>query len=160
MNPNPRSRARIVAMQLLFQSDLNPGVSPEDVSRFARRQLSELDLITFAISLYDGTMNHLTEINKHLSRAAENWSVNRMAVIDRNILRLGSYELLFCEETPASVIIDEAIELARGFGSPDSPGFVNGVLDRVLRDKPAQPAVDSEVGATAPEATDGATLES
>ena len=127
-----RSRAREVALQLLFQRDLNPGVPRETVERFARERLREdAELVPFAIALLDGAVAHLAEIDAKLSAAAENWRLARMTVVDRNVLRLGAYELLFAAETPAAVVLDEAIELARRYGSQDSSAFVNGVLDRI-----------------------------
>jgi N utilization substance protein B len=79
------------------------------------------------------------DIDRRLTEAAENWRLTRMAVVDRNVLRLGAYELLHMPETPPNVALDEAIELGRRYGSADSPAFVNGVLDR-LRQPPPAPA--------------------
>jgi N utilization substance protein B len=76
---------------------------------------------------------HLADIDRRLSEAAENWRLPRMATVDRNALRLGAFELLYHLETPPAVAFDEAIELARRFGTADSPAFVNGVLDRLRR---------------------------
>jgi N utilization substance protein B len=137
-----RSRAREVALQLLFQRDLNPGVPREAVERFIRERLHESELVPFAIALFDGTVSHLAEIDARLTAAAENWRLARMTGVDRNILRLGAYELLFTTaETPAAVALDEAIELARRYGSEDSPAFVNGVLDKINKDNAATKAV-------------------
>ena len=129
-----RSRAREVALQLLFQRDVNPIVPRPIVEEFAReRLLHNLDLLTFCLALYDGTVLHATAIDAKLSAAAENWRLPRMAAVDRNVLRLGVFELLFAPELPPKVALDEAIELARRYGSQDSPAFVNGVLDRILQ---------------------------
>lgn len=128
-----RSRAREVALQLLFQRDHNPNVARPDVERFARERLLDDQLTPFCLALYDGVAAHLGEIDRRLGAAAENWRLPRMAAVDRNVLRLGAFELLFAPETPGVVAIDEAIELARRYGSKDSPGFVNGVLDRLHR---------------------------
>ena len=126
-----RSRAREVALQLLFQRDHNPNVSRAAVGEFARARLQSAPLEPFCLGLYDGVISHLDEIDRRLGAAAENWRLPRMAAVDRNVLRLGAYELLFAPDTPAGVAIDEAIELARRYGSKDSPAFVNGVLDRL-----------------------------
>lgn len=139
-----RSQAREVALLLLFQLDLNPAVSREDVVAFARGRLGEREeAIAFALALYDGTVAARAAIDERLAQAAENWRVSRMATIDRNILRLGAYELLHAPEQPIRVVFNEAIELARRYGSADSPAFVNGVLDRLNRERgePAPPAV-------------------
>jgi transcription antitermination protein NusB len=128
-----RSQAREVALQLLFMHDLNPAVGREDVLRYVRGQLGEGEPEAFALGLYDGARGRLADIDGRIGRAAENWRLARMAVIDRNILRLGAYELSEAQ-APAGVVLNEAIELARRFGSADSPAFVNGVLDRLYRD--------------------------
>ena len=84
-----RSRAREAALQLLFSRDHHPGISREDIVRFLREELAEGDLCAFALSLYDGTVEHLGPIDAGLAGAAENWGLARMAGIDRNVLRLG-----------------------------------------------------------------------
>jgi N utilization substance protein B len=135
---NQKSRAREVAMQLLFQRDINPNVPRSAIERFARERLNDqAELTAFALTLYDSTCQHNADIDARLRRAAENWRLERMAKVDRNVLRLGTCELLHVSETPPNVAIDEAIELARRFGSADSPAFVNGVLDRVRKDSAA-----------------------
>jgi N utilization substance protein B len=134
-----RSRAREVALQLLYQHDLNPDVERPVIERFVRDRLHSPALEPFTLKLYDGVMAHGPDIDRRLGEAAENWRLARMAAVDRNVLRLGGYELLYEPETPPGVAIDEAIELARRYGSADSPGFVNGVLDR-LRRSAAPPA--------------------
>lgn len=123
-----------MALQLLFQRDHNPGVDRPSIERFARDRLRDADLQKFGLSLYDGVVAHLEEIDRRLAEAAENWRLPRMATVDRNVLRLGAYELLFTQETPAAVAFDEAIELARRYGSADSSAFINGVLDRLRRE--------------------------
>src|SRR6266700_1345432 len=128
-----RSRAREVALQLLFQRDHNPGVDLVAIERFIQDRLADPGLQTFCRTLFDGVVGHAAEIDERLTQAAENWRLPRMAGVDRNVLRLGAFELLFSSETPAGVTLNEAIELARRFGSADSPGFVNGVLDQIRR---------------------------
>lgn len=128
-----RSRAREVALQLLFQHDQNPGVERSAIERFVRGRLHEAASEAFCLSLYDGVLDRLQTIDQRLTEAAENWRLPRMAAVDRNVLRLGAYELAYSSDTPASVALDEAIELGRRFGSADSPAFVNGVLDRFLK---------------------------
>ncbi len=126
-----RSRAREVALQLLYQRDQNPRVAREAAEAFARERLKDAAAVPFCLALYDGVAAHAADIDRRLGETAENWKLQRMAVVDRNVLRLGAYELMFTPETPAGVVLDEAIELARRYGSADSPAFVNGVLDRV-----------------------------
>lgn len=135
-----RSRAREVALQLLFQRDLNARIDRALLERFVRDRLNDKEpLVSFCLSLYEGVLANQADIDRRLSEAAENWRLVRMAAVDRNVLRLGAYELLHTPETPSSVALDEAIELARRYGSADSPAFVNGVLDR-LRQPPSPPA--------------------
>jgi len=129
-----RSRAREVALQLLFQRDVNSDVPRQAIERFARDRLGNPEAEAFCLGLYDGVVRHLSEIDARLTAASENWKLHRMAASDRNVLRLGTYEIAFAPEaTPGPVALDEAIELARRYGSKDSSGFVNGVLDKVFR---------------------------
>lgn len=131
-----RSRAREVALQLLFQRDFNPALPRPTLVQFAQDRLREEELRIFCITLFDGVVAHLSDIDARLAAAAENWRVSRMATVDRNVLRLGAFELLYSQDTPPAVAFDEAIELARRFGSADSSSFVNGVLDRLRREGP------------------------
>lgn len=145
MSMSRRHQAREVALQLLFQYDLNPRVTREMVAAYARAELADAELEAFALAIYEGALRHRTQIDLRIAEAAENWRLPRMAVVDRNVLRLGAYELLFAPDTPPNVALDEAIELARKFGSADSPAFVNGVLDKVRQTAPppAPPATDA-----------------
>jgi N utilization substance protein B len=129
-----RSRAREVALQLLFQRDVNLSVPRPVIERFARDRLGNPEAERFCLGLYDGVVRSLAEIDPRITAASENWKLHRMAVTDRNVLRLGTYEIVFAQPpTPGPVALDEAIELARRYGTKDSPGFVNGVLDKVFR---------------------------
>jgi N utilization substance protein B len=129
-----RSRAREVALQLLFLFDLNPSMPRSEIDTFVRERLGEADLIAFALQLYEGVRRNLGAIDTAIGKAATNWRIHRLAAVDRNALRVGAFELLHLPETPVSVAMNETIELARRFGSADSPGFVNGVLDRIRKD--------------------------
>ncbi len=131
-----RSRGREVVLQLLYQSDQNPGFANDDALQFLKRRLQNLELEGWAGDLYWGTLKHRKEIDQMLTEVAENWSVSRMAVVDRNILRLAAFELLHQTETPSKVVIDEAVELAKRYGSVDSSAFVNGILDRLALKRP------------------------
>ncbi|HTU93610.1 MAG TPA: transcription antitermination factor NusB [Gemmataceae bacterium] len=134
-----RSRAREVALQLLFQRDLNKRIDRAVLERFVHDRLGDETLVSFCLGLYDGVITQQSDIDRRLSETAENWRLTRMAGVDRNVLRLGAYELLYTPETPPNVALDEAITLARRYGSADSSAFVNGVLDR-LRPSPPTPA--------------------
>ncbi len=130
-----RSKAREVALQLLFQHDQNGVPVPRPaVTRFTRDRLSDRDLEEFALSLYDGVLKHQVTIDALLTKTAEKWRLSRMMPVDRNVLRMGTYELLHgAEQAATGVVIDEAIELARRFATLDSPGFVNGILDKIAQ---------------------------
>src|SRR5262249_17628871 len=98
-----RSRAREVALQLLYQRDQNPHIAREVVEAFARERLKDKTTIPFCLSLYDGVAEHAGEIDRRIAEAAENWKLNRMAAVDRNVLRVGAFELLFTPDTPPGV---------------------------------------------------------
>jgi N utilization substance protein B len=141
-----RSRAREVALQLLFLKDQNGIPVPRPaVEQFARDRLRDPDLVAFGLALYDGVLKHQAEIDQALAGTAENWRLHRMMPADRNVLRLGAYELLHeSEPSPAAAVLNEAIELARRFGTADSPGFVNGILDKIARTRGQESGVRSQ----------------
>jgi N utilization substance protein B len=126
-----RSRAREVALQVLFQDDLNPATNPGRADQFLQSRLQLPELVEFARSLVAGVRRNQAELDEQLSRTAENWSLGRMAATDRNVLRLGAFEILYTS-TPGRVAINEAVELAKRFGTAHSAQFVNGILDRFL----------------------------
>ncbi len=127
-----RSRARDVVLQLLYREDLNPSHDMESLREFIGQRLNEdQDLVEFAWSLVNGVLRNREELDQLLAKRAENWSLSRMAATDRNVLRLGAYEILYTD-TPGRVAINEAVELARRFGTRQSSTFVNGILDRLL----------------------------
>ena len=126
-----RSKARDVCLQMLFQADLNPDIDAQTVQEMIREQLSDEALSLFAWELFTGVMEFRPMLDTRIQEVAENWSLSRMAPTDRNVLRLGAFELLHTE-TPLRVVIDEAIDLARKFGTAQSPQFVNGILDKLI----------------------------
>src|SRR5262249_38340066 len=129
-----RSRGREVALQVLYQVEQNPGTPPEEVRRFIqRRLLGDRKLSEFTEGLIAGVKEHQARIDGLISEVAENWRLDRMAAIDRNIMRLGAYEMLFCPEGPARAAINDALELAKRYSPAQSSRFVNGILDRVLQ---------------------------
>jgi N utilization substance protein B len=148
-----RSRAREVVLQLLFQWDQNPTAIPRAaVEEFVReRLLGDAEMGAYCLGLFDGVVAHKDRIDPLLTQAATNWRLSRMMPVDRNVLRLGAYELLFDPTgQPLEVVIDEAIELARRFGSEDSSAFVNGVLDRVAKARDAEPETQTKDGSLPP----------
>ena len=130
-----RSRAREVVLQILYEDDLNPTRNLAASDAFLGRRLRhDAALVEFARGLLAGVRRNRGELDQLLSERAENWSLHRMAVTDRNVLRLGAYEMLFTD-TPDRVAINEAVELAKRYGARPSSQFVNGILDRLLRDQ-------------------------
>ncbi|MCH7643492.1 MAG: transcription antitermination factor NusB [Myxococcales bacterium] len=135
----PRQRSRQVALQALFACDFanqQQAGGEIGIEELFERVAQNFDLPAgardFALKLVCGTTSELSNIDDLLAANATNWKISRMAVVDRNVLRLGIYELTQTD-TPVSVILDEAIQLARRFGGESSPGFVNGVLDAVAK---------------------------
>jgi N utilization substance protein B len=134
-NMSRRSRAREVALQMLYQEDMNPSQDLLAIRQFVSGRLQDdEDLVSFAMSLINGVLRNRQELDQLLQERAANWSLARMAVTDRNVLRIGAYEILYTD-TPGRVVINEAIELARRFGSKQSSQFVNGILDPFLKEK-------------------------
>ena len=127
-----RHQAREVVLQMLFQKDLNPDISADAI----REQIQELlenneQLCRFAWSLFAGTVESQKAIDQKIESVASNWTVSRMPPTDRNAIRLGAFELLYTD-TPHPVVIDEALELAKSFGTAQSASFVNGILDKLV----------------------------
>lgn len=126
-----RSRAREVALQVLFQDDLNPRANPAVADEFLASRLQSDELVEFARSLVAGVRRNRAELDQLLAGTADNWTLERMAATDRNVLRLGAFEILYTS-TPGRVAINEAVELAKRFGAKQSAQFVNGILDKFL----------------------------
>ena len=127
-----RTRAREIALQVLYQTEQNPGLDTAEVRRFVnRRLLDDRRLVEFAESLIAGVHAHQPKLDVLIADVAENWRLDRMAAIDRNILRLGAYEMLHCPDVPTKVAINEALELAKRYSTAQSSRFVNGILDRL-----------------------------
>jgi N utilization substance protein B len=138
-----RSKARKRALDVLYESDLR-GVDPL-TTLAERRALAEPPVNDYTVSLVEGVQSHRERIDAILTDSADGWTLARMPGVDRAVLRLGVYELLWRDEIPDAVAIDEAVELAKTLSTDDSPRFVNGVLARVLRDRPVVGDLDAEV---------------
>jgi N utilization substance protein B len=126
-----RTKARECALQMLYQWDLTREPLEKVAGLFWSVRTSTDETRARAEALLRGCQSHLEGLDQEIAQAARNWRFDRIAAIDRNILRLGAYELMHEKDTPASVVIDEAIELAKRFAESDSPAFVNGVLDAI-----------------------------
>jgi transcription antitermination factor NusB len=132
-----RSRAREIALQFLYQLDLRgPDLLPE-ARGFVRGEERDAETARFALRLVQGTVDHRDEIDKMIQAVAQNWNISRMAVVDRNVLRLATYELVHCDDIPPKVAINEAIELGKRYSTQNSGAFINGILDKIMNRKPA-----------------------
>jgi len=130
-----RRKARELALQLLYQLDLQEESSPEPhLDEFWMRHPVDAEVREFTESLIRGTKLHEAKIDEMISGYAQNWEIERMAVVDRNILRQGIFELLWAEEVPPKVAINEALEVAKKFSTQESSRFINGVLDRIHKE--------------------------
>ena len=126
-----RHQARERALQILFQHDIHGKVDVH-LDEFWHEYSASDESKAFAERLVHGVLEHLKELDVIIGKYATNWTVSRMPIVDRNILRAGLYELLWLDEVPAKVTMDEAIELAKSFGDDDASKFVNAILDKVL----------------------------
>jgi len=127
-----RRQSREIALQALYRFELTGDASPEALERLWQHFEAPIDARGFAIELVDGVLSERETIDRMLAEAAENWSLTRLSRVDLNVLRIATYELLrHVERVPTSVVIDEAIEIARRFGGEESSQFVNGVIDQV-----------------------------
>ncbi|MEQ1891595.1 MAG: transcription antitermination factor NusB [Planctomycetota bacterium] len=126
-----RTRARELALQFLYQVDLRGRQILPEAKDFFRAEEEDKTAREFAAQLVDGVIEHADEIDTVIKDVAENWEIARMAVIDRNVLRMATYELLHCADIPPKVAINEAIELGKRFSTQNSGKFINGVLDKI-----------------------------
>lgn len=133
-----RRQAREDAVQILYQLDLNEDLTPKaGLEHFAKLYSEEgTGVDSFTERLVLGVAENLKEINATLKAVSEHWRPERMPAVDRNILRLGVYELCYCDDIPSTVSINEMIEIAKHFGSDNSASFINGVLDKVREKNP------------------------
>jgi N utilization substance protein B len=130
-----RRKAREHALQILFQLDVRKDKpSAAILKHFWAEYNPDDEIKTFAEEIVKGTYKHLSGIDGLIRKCAKNWSLDRMAVVDRNVLRLAVYEILHRVDIPTSVTINEAIEIAKKYGTDESGSFVNGILDRVARE--------------------------
>ncbi|MBI4524743.1 MAG: transcription antitermination factor NusB [Deltaproteobacteria bacterium] len=132
-----RRKGRELALQALYQLEMTGNASPESLDLFFNHFPGSSGAKEFSRRLVSGVIARRKEIDKQIRLAAENWKLSRMAKVDLTILRMATYEILFCPDIPLNVSIDEAIELGKRFGSGDSATFINGVLDQVARSQAA-----------------------
>ena len=129
-----RRSARELALKFLYQTEFNEGAIQEQLDQFWMRLSIQDETKSFMKALVESTFLHLAEIDEILKKYSEHWALDRMTVIDRNILRFGVCELLYFSSVPPKVVINEAVEVAKKYGNEESPDFINGVLDRIYKD--------------------------
>lgn len=119
-------------MQALFYLDSTDGEPEEALSLFRKNFSPEEDLLSFFETLVNGVIAHQAEIDRIISTNSKNWKLSRMPSVDRNTMRIAVYELLYCQDIPAKVSINEAIDIGKKYGAPDSGAFINGILDTIF----------------------------
>ena len=126
-----RRRGRELAVQTLYAMELNPSDGQSSVQQFSDDPRSDFDAIDFAEDLVNGVVTNLSVIDRAIEEKSKNWSKARMPKVDLSILRMATYELLLRNDIPKNVTINEAIEVAKKFGTEESPAFINGILDEI-----------------------------
>jgi N utilization substance protein B len=126
-----RTKARELAVQFLYGYEVNPDELEERLSAFWEANKAAEEIKDFATSLIRGTLQERDQIDKMISKQAFNWDLDRITRVDRNILRMAVYELVFRDDIPPVVSINEAVDIAKKFGTAESGKFVNGILDNV-----------------------------
>ena len=131
-----RREGREAAVQFLYQRDLNGVAEADTVEQFWDLRPAPKRVRDFGMALAEGVLARQTEIDERIRQVSANYDLHRIAAVDRNILRIAVYEMLFCPDVPPVVSINEGIEIAKRFGSEDSGRFVNGILDRIRSELP------------------------
>jgi transcription antitermination factor NusB len=126
-----RSQAREAALKALYQVDLRPDLTAAEMEEVLRAEAKNDEVLAFARELVEGTRAHLADIDREVESTAHNWNLKRMAVIDRNVIRMGTFELLHRPDVPPAVAINEAVVMAKKYSTKDSGSFVNGILDKI-----------------------------
>ena len=142
--PGIRRQARMIALQTLYEYDTARHDPLEVLQRHAEERNLHTKVVEYAQELVVGACDHLADIDAHIQSAAREWPLQQMARIDKNILRLAIYEILFNNTVPAKAAINEAVELAKQFGSDTSSRFINGVLGTIFNRAQHQPTPQAE----------------
>jgi N utilization substance protein B len=134
-----RRKSREFALQVLYQLDITQQDVNKTLAQFQDHFSGSDERDDFMEYLVNGVVGHCEEIDRLIEKYSENWRLDRMNMIDRTILRIATFELLYCEEIPPKVTMNEAIELGKRFGSEDSGSFINGILDRIQKEAVRKP---------------------
>jgi N utilization substance protein B len=129
-----RRLSRELVIQFLYLSEMNEGEIESQLKSFWENNSCQEDVQSFTEDILNDIFDHKKEIDAKLEKYSDNWTLSRMAVIDRNLLRMAAAELMYSKTVPPKVAIDEAVEIAKKYGTEDSPNFINGVLDRILKE--------------------------
>ncbi|MBF0100745.1 MAG: transcription antitermination factor NusB [Desulfobacterales bacterium] len=142
-----RTKARELAMQALFYLDILKEDGESDTVKLDRfcihHQPDEKAIYDFFIMLVNGVLDNNTKIDSFIEGHSQHWKISRMSPVDRNVIRVSIYEMLYCNKTPVEVVINEAIEIGKKYGTDDSGGFINGVLDSIHMELDKKKSIDS-----------------
>jgi transcription antitermination protein NusB len=146
-----RRKSRELAMQALFYMDMNQNDSSELLERFCLNFAVSKKARPFFLKLVKGVIQAKPEIDSKIETFSDNWKINRMSCVDRNIMRIAVFELLYCKDIPSKVSINEAIDIGKKFGTDESGAFINGILDSIhiaLKKKKIKIAADTQINET------------
>ncbi len=128
-----RSKSREIALCILYELDVIKRDPNELIDSFYSNYTHKEETRKFSVQIVEGVVENIEALDLIIKKYVKNWGINRMAVIDRTVLRMGTFELIFTGDIPPKVSINEAVELAKKFGDVDSPRFVNGILDKIYK---------------------------
>jgi transcription antitermination protein NusB len=129
-----RRKARELALKMLYQMEVNRDTADGALRKYLRIFPHQEDVVSYSRFLLTGIIQEQAQLDRYIEEASEHWKISRITYVDKNILRMAAYEMLYSTEVPPKVAIDEALELAKKFGAEESKDFINGILDRVLKD--------------------------
>jgi N utilization substance protein B len=129
-----RRKARELALKMLYQMEVNQDAPEKALDKYVTVFPYQDDIVSYARFLLSGVKKELADVDRCIEKASEHWKLSRITYVDKNIIRVAVFEMLYSTDVPPKVAIDEALELAKKFGSEDSKDFINGVLDKILKD--------------------------
>jgi N utilization substance protein B len=138
-----RRKARELALKMLYQMEVNQDAPERALDRYVKIFHYQDDIVSYARFLLSGVKKEFASVDRCIEKASEHWKLSRITYVDKNILRVAVFEMLYSTDVPPKVAIDEALELAKKFGSEDSKDFINGVLDKILKDHYAKAGAGS-----------------
>ncbi len=137
-----RRKARELALKMLYQMEVNLDAVDAALGRYLKAFPHQDDIVDYTRFLLSGVKKEQDKLDRCIADASEHWKLSRITYVDKNILRMAVFEMLYSVDAPPKVAIDEALELAKKFGSEDSKDFINGILDRILKDHYGRPSLD------------------